>query len=161
MKKQTKNNIRQGFTLVELMTAIIILGILISIAIPNYARSTERAKGAQAVQILKGLRSAALVYFNEIDFATGAQNTFTGITIAQLELLVGANFDSIGNNPDWAFSIPVSTATRLQLQATRLGGPWVSLGRSTITLTDDVTNNTREQWSDPSTGYPWDNPGSW
>lgn len=161
MNQHIKKNTHKGFTLVEVLTAAIIIGVLISIALPNYARSVERAKGAQAIQVLTEMRTAALSYFNEIDHSNQTQNTFTGLDIGLLELQTGANFNSSGENPDWTYAITTNTATRLVLQATRLGGPHVAAGNATITLTDDITNNTQAQWSDPDSDYPWDDPGVW
>ncbi|MFH1094101.1 MAG: type II secretion system protein [Candidatus Omnitrophota bacterium] len=144
----------RGFTLVELMVVTIILGILISIALPNYARSTERAKCSQAIQVLKTMRSAALSYFSD-------NQTFAGITMQGLENQAGARFFSANDNSDWTFTVAASTATRIQLQALRLSGPHAAAGNFIITLTDDLASNTKEQWSDPGTDYPWDNPGVW
>lgn len=151
-----KTNI-QGFTLTELMIVLIVLGILVSIAIPNYARSVERAKCSQAIQLLKAMRSAALSYFSDID-----NQTFAGITMQDLENQVGARFfsDATENN-DWIYSIAAADATSITLQATRRGGPHAAAGNTDITLTDDIINDIHEQWSDPATGYPWDNPGTW
>lgn len=158
MQSAQKKILNNGFTFVELLIAVIIIGILISLAIPNYARSVERAKCSQAIHVLKSMRSAALEYFNEIDHATMTQNTFTGVTVAILELQVGANFDSIGSNPDWAYTITTNTATRLVLQAERLGGPHQAAGNEILTLTDDTTNNTQELWGG---SYPKDTPNVW
>ena len=38
---------QQGFTLIEIMVVIVILGVLVSIALPNFVAATERAKHAR------------------------------------------------------------------------------------------------------------------
>ncbi|WP_439822067.1 type II secretion system protein [Phascolarctobacterium faecium] len=57
----TKN--QKGFTLVELVVVIAILGILAGIAIPRFMSATETARGAKTVADLRTLESAAVMYY--------------------------------------------------------------------------------------------------
>ncbi|MFZ5801172.1 MAG: type IV pilin protein [Candidatus Omnitrophota bacterium] len=56
---------RKGFTLIELMMTVIIIGILIGIAIPQFTTSTERSRAAEGVTILGAVRAAQLRYYTE------------------------------------------------------------------------------------------------
>jgi type IV pilus assembly protein PilA len=54
-----------GFTLVELMIVIAIIGILAAIAIPNFIRFQARSKQSEVKANLKGLFTAELAYYGE------------------------------------------------------------------------------------------------
>jgi len=53
---------KQGFTLMEVLIVVIIIGIFATFAIPNYLRAVERARWAEAASLLSALRSAQLRY---------------------------------------------------------------------------------------------------
>jgi len=54
---------RKGFTLVELVIVIAILGILAAVAIPAYANLQEEARSSQAQATLGSFRSALGIYY--------------------------------------------------------------------------------------------------
>jgi len=57
MKKQ------QGFTLIELMIVVAIIGILAAVAIPAYQDYTARAQASEAVALLSGLKTPMSEYY--------------------------------------------------------------------------------------------------
>ena len=64
---------RRGFTLVELMIVVAIIGILAVIAIPNFLEFRLKAKTAEAKSNLGAIRTAELSYFSEWNFFVADQ----------------------------------------------------------------------------------------
>ncbi len=54
---------KKGFTLVELVVVIAILGILAGIAVPRFMDATATARGSRIVADLRTLDSAATMYY--------------------------------------------------------------------------------------------------
>ena len=66
---------KKGFTLIELMVTIAIVGILVATAVPVYHTWQQRARGSEAAIMLKQLINAEIAYYLEHDefFQTGAR----------------------------------------------------------------------------------------
>jgi type IV pilus assembly protein PilA len=56
---------RKGFTLIELMIVVAIIGILAAIAIPNFLKFQAKSKQSEAKTNLKGIYTAETAYFGE------------------------------------------------------------------------------------------------
>jgi len=54
---------RKGFTLLEILVVLIIIGILTSLALPQYNRVVARSQAAEALTILKYICDAENVYY--------------------------------------------------------------------------------------------------
>lgn len=55
--------IQKGFTLIELMIVIAIIGILAVIALPAYQDYTARAQISEAISLMEGQKSAVVEYY--------------------------------------------------------------------------------------------------
>ena len=103
MKNSTKLNIK-GFTLVELLVVVLIIGILASIALPAYQKSVEQSRAAQVWPLLKSVTDASKIYY----MSRGAYPT----TFDSLDILA----------PSWSGAEKWSTLTNIS--DTRSNGEW-------------------------------------
>lgn len=67
MKKKQKNLGQDGFTLAELMVVVGIVGILSSVAIPQYEKYRIKSINAEAYVLLSGLQVGANAFYAEYD----------------------------------------------------------------------------------------------
>ncbi|MGB1125170.1 MAG: type II secretion system protein [Phycisphaeraceae bacterium] len=57
--------VRKGFTLVEILIVVVILGILAAIVIPQFTNASEAAKASSVLSQLQTLRSQVELYKNQ------------------------------------------------------------------------------------------------
>lgn len=101
-----------GFTLMELLVVLIIIGVLAAIGLPNFLKDVESSKAKQAIEYLNLMRNAEIRYYIETD-----SSTYTN------------NFNDLDTSPlatgkiYWTFSIVSANNTGFLIQAERDGGP--------------------------------------
>ena len=70
--------VQQGFTLIELMIVVAIIGILAAIAIPAYQDYTIRAQVSEGINLASGAKAAIAEYFMDTG-AMPSSNTAAGL----------------------------------------------------------------------------------
>ncbi len=63
MKKVLRK--KKGFTLIELMTVVIIVGILASVSVPLYRAQVKKAIASEGTALVGSVRSAQRIYYAE------------------------------------------------------------------------------------------------
>ena len=81
MIKQMNKQIQKGFTLIELMIVIAIIGILAAIAIPAYQDYTIRAQVSEGLSLADGAKTALVEFYNN-NGRYAASNSSAGLSTA-------------------------------------------------------------------------------
>lgn len=95
--------IQKGFTLIELMIVIAIVGILAAVALPAYQDYTARAQMSEALTLAEGQKSAVVEYYsdngtfpaNNTSAGIAASNTITGKYVATVNVSGNASTATI------------------------------------------------------------------
>ncbi|MFN3200138.1 MAG: type IV pilin protein [Bradymonadia bacterium] len=74
--KRTRHHSRKGFTLIELMAVVSILGVLTVLAVNGYQHYVVQARTAEAVNFLGGLRASQESYFQTFGTYCGDPNAW-------------------------------------------------------------------------------------
>ncbi len=124
----------RGFTLIELVVVLAILGILVGLAVPRYLGSRRNSFVPEADNTLNELKTMAWGYYQQF-------GTWTGLTAANFELTLAFQAPAV-TGACWSYTLGADgAATNIQFQA--LGNPagappkcaiLGAAGASTVTL---------------------------
>jgi len=141
-------NSKQGFTLIELMIVVAIVGILAAIAIPAYNDYVNRAKMSEVLNVFDAIATgageyhAATSYFPSENY--GANN------LAYYSVQYADVFLNDRSDKNFNLSIVANFKSSLNLESTSSG---VNYGKLTMVLTYNITTGYVKTWdiSTPST----------
>jgi len=115
---------RKGFTLLELVVVVIILGILATLGFTQYTKMVEKGRTAEAKMILGQIRTAQVAYNQQ----------FGGFTTALANLSVEAP-SACGASGNHYFSYATDATTGTAIRCTVNGKGPVGATAYTLTLT--------------------------
>jgi len=145
---------KKGFTLLELIIVIIILGVLATLGFTQYGRMVERARGAEARAILGDVRKFAAAYKLEYGNLTGMLAANVNIGAPGSDMIP----NGCGQSSHY-FSYAINTALTppygVNVTATRcVGGGKLPTGTApagTLSLWTNTSSGI-DNWSSPN-GY--------
>ncbi len=129
-------NVQKGFTLIELMIVVAIIGILAAVAIPAYQDYTRKAR------------------FSEVVSLTGAYKTAVELCISEQGVEVGATPTACGFGENGVPGAPATTANLNTLSVTSAGVITAEANPQAGSVTFIITPNV------VTGGVTWDQSGT-
>lgn len=98
-------NNRKGFTLIELVVVVVIIGILVALAVPRFEQAVEDAKIKEAQSVLRSIKGAEKVFLAE-------RRNYVGVDITQSAAVKDPwwrllRIEQVADTRDWRYGVEV------------------------------------------------------
>ncbi|HEZ5976517.1 TPA: pilin [Neisseria meningitidis] len=147
------NTLQKGFTLIELMIVIAIVGILAAVALPAYQDYTARAQVSEAILLAEGQKSAVTEYYLNHGIWPGGNSSAGVATSSKIK---GKYVQKVEVNNGVVTATMLSTGVNKEIQGKKLslwakrqdgsvkwfcGQPVTRTANNADTVANDNSNN--------------------
>jgi prepilin-type N-terminal cleavage/methylation domain-containing protein len=144
MKKTISKPRNKAFTLIELMIVVVIIGVMASLVVPRLFGQSEKARAAEAVNMLGSIRRAEQAYFDR-------RGEFLHIDVPAKWERLGIGDPNL-NPKYWTYQTsPICTSTsepqRCNIIATRLNTPDAPAGAAGREFRLYASQTTVQPWA--------------